>query len=194
MSTTFLLDLFLFFPLVSPSYAAGLALKVQETYRQTETLQADFVQKTFIEVLEREVEERGRFVFSRPGRFMIRYEGTNPRRFISDGKTLWIERSDEKEVEVYENVEDLVSREALVFLGGLGEMTREFRVTESGKDEIVLVPRKKGSLFAKLILRIDDDSLVREATLFPRSGNRSHYRFLSVERNRPVPAGTFRHP
>lgn len=170
--------------LVPPTAGAGsLTERVQETYRKTETFQARFVQKTFVEILEREIEERGHLVFARPGRFAIHYEGPRERKYLSDGKTLWITHPRDKEVEVFEKAGDLVSKEALVFLGGLGEMTNEFRVT-AGKDQLVLVPRRKKSPFSKIILKIDPRTfLVEGATLFSKGGNTSRYQFSSVQVN-----------
>lgn len=192
---TFILT-FCFFP---SSYAAGLIDKVQETYRKTEQFRADFVQTTKIEVLDRVVEEKGELIFAKPGRFLIHYKGPRERKYISDGKTLWIHRPREKEVEVYEDLKDIVAREALAFLGGLGEMTKEFQVLE--KEEVgayghtpllVLIPKRKSAPFTKLILKIDRaSSLVQEATLFPKSGNESRYLFSEIRVNEPVPEKTF---
>lgn len=172
--------------------AAGLVDKVQETYRKTDQFRADFMQKTRIEILDREVEEKGELVFAKPGRFLIHYKGARERKYISDGKTLWVYRPKEKEVEVYEDLKDILSREALVFLGGLGEMTKEFKVSEKGEGGLVLIPKRKGALFTKLILKIDPQThLVQEATLFPRSGNESQYRFSSIRTNEPVEEKAF---
>lgn len=174
----------------------GLTERVQEVYRNTNQFQADFVQKTEIEILDRVVEEKGRVIFAKPGRFLIHYLGGRERKFISDGKKLLIDRPKEKEVEVIEQLGEVVSREALVFLGGLGEMTREFNVTEKGASELVLTPKSRSSPFRRLILKIDrETNLAREVTLFPKSGNKSHYLFSSIRLNERVPDSTFRtHP
>lgn len=180
-------------PVVAYS-AGGLVEKVQETYGKTGSFRADFVQRTFIEVLEREVEEKGSLIFARSGRFLIHYQGSRERKYISDGRTLWIHHPLEGEVEVYEKAGDLLSREALVFLGGLGEMEKEFKVTENGSDRLTLIPRKKGSLFLKILLRVDPETgLVKEADLSSRSGNKSRYLFSSIRTNEPVSDGTFRY-
>lgn len=174
-------------------WAGELAEKVQETYRGTESFRADFSQKTHVELLDREVEEAGELIFAKPGRFSIHYQGKRERRYLSDGKTLWIYHPREKEVEVVDNVQDVVAKEALVFLGGLGEMSKEFRVTEGKKDGgLVLTPKSKLSPFTKIRLKIDPvTSLVSEVVLFPKSGNQSHYLFSSVRVNEPVAEGTF---
>ncbi len=177
---------------VSTASAGGLTQKVQETYRKTDQFRADFVQKTKVEILEREIEEKGDMVFAKPGCFLIHYQGTRERKYISDGNTLWIHRPKDKEVEVYEDLKETLSREALAFLGGLGEMTKDFKVREKGADELILIPKRKSAPFTKLILKIDLGShLVSEATLFPKSGNESHYLFSSIRTDEPVSEKTF---
>lgn len=172
--------------------AAGLAEKVQETYRNTESFRADFSQKTHVELLDREVEEAGELNFAKPGRFSIHYQGKRERQYLSNGKTLWIYHPREKEVEVIDDVQDVVAKEALVFLGGLGEMTQEFRVAEGKDGGLVLTPKSKSSPFTRLQLKIDPATfLVSEVVLFPKSGNQSRYIFSSARVNEPVAEGAF---
>lgn len=181
---------FLFLPATA---LAGLSDQVQQTYKNTREFRARFVQKTHIEILDRNMEEKGELIFAKPGRFVIHYLGPRERKYVSDGKKLWIRRPREKEVEVYDQINELISREALVFLGGLGEMDREFRVSEEGGDQLILIPKKKGALFKKILLKIDPEThLVRETTLFPKSGNVSHYVFSDIKTNEPVSDSVFR--
>ncbi len=169
------------------SQAAGLVDKVQKTYQDTETFKAQFVQKTHIALLEKDVQENGSLQFAKPGKFVIKYQGKRERRYISDGETLWIYYPQQKEAEVYQQVQDLVSREALVFLGGLGTMTREFRVAEKKPDQLILSPKKKDSLFEKITLTIDSQTnFVSAAAIQPKSGNMSQYVFSDFVTNEVV--------
>jgi len=176
--------------------ASDLAEKVQETYKKTGQFRTSFVQKSRIALLDREVEEQGELIFSKTesqaGRFFIHYLGHREREYISNGQTLWIYRPHDKEVEVYKNLNDMISREALVFLGGLGEMKREFIVTQEGQGRLLLVPMKKAALFRKLLLQINPKTyLVQEAVLFPKSGNESHYQFIDIHVNEAIPESIF---
>lgn len=175
-----------------PVFASGLADRVQEAYRDARSFQADFVQRTHVEVLERDVEERGELTFVKPGKLVIHYGGARERKYVSNGSTLWIYHPQAKEVEVFNRVGDLLSREALAFLGGLGQMTKDFLVKGESGHQLTLVPRRNAAPFNKLILKVDpQDHLVREAILFPRGGNQSHYVFSSVKTNGDVPAASF---
>lgn len=189
----FLALLFVYSPI---TLASNLAEKVQETYKKTRQFRAGFVQKTKIDVLDREVEEQGELIFSKTeagtGRFFIHYLGRREREYISNGQTLWIYRPHDKEVEVYKKLNEIISREALVFLGGLGEMKKEFIVTEEGQGRLLLIPQKKEALFRRLVLQINPKTyLVQEAVLFPKSGNKSHYQFVDIHVNEPMPESTF---
>jgi len=183
----------LFFLLAAPAaLAAGLADRVQDAYKETSSFSARFTQTTKIEVLDRETTESGDLVFAKPGRFAIRYDGKRERQYLSDGDTLWIYHPKEKEVEVIRDVGDLVSREALVFLGGLGDMTKEFKVSAAGADQLTLTPKSKSSPFSKIVLTIDpSNSLARGAVLYPKSGNRSEYVFSDVRANEPCKESQF---
>ncbi len=179
-----------FFLILGTAHAAGLADRVQDTYGTVETFEADFTQKTYVEILERDVVEQGNLIFAKPNRFLVRYQGAKERHYISDGKTLWVYRPRDKEVEVTHHMEDVVSPEALVFLGGLGEMRKTFRVAENGS-KLTLTPKSK-SPFSKILLAIDDrSSLVTAVDLFSKSGNRSHYDLSNARTNRPVDASDF---
>src|SRR5690606_35883412 len=98
----------------------NLAGRVQAAYEATRDLSMDFVQETYVEVLERKVKKRGRALFQKPGKFAISYEGKKGREYLCDGKTLWIYRNGDKQVEVYGVNNERVPAEALSFLGGLG--------------------------------------------------------------------------
>ncbi len=177
--------------MTSYALAGTLADQVQQAYRKTKVLRAEFVQKTTVELLDRTVEEKGELVLARPNRFLIHYQGTKERKYLSDGKQLWIVRPREKEV--IENPDQAVSREALVFLSGLGEMEKEFRVSPGKAHSLILIPRSAQSPFKKIILGIDPETrLVREIELFPKSGNRSHYRFSKLRQEESVRDNLFR--
>jgi len=179
--------------MAAPAFAAGLAERVQSAYRATDSFSANFTQETVVEVLDRQISETGKLVFAKPGKFSIRYDGKKEREYVSDGATLWIYHPKDKEVEVIQNVSDVVSKEALSFLGGLGEMSKEFKVSEGGSGSLNLIPKSKSSPFSKILLTIDlETHLASAATLFPKSGNKSEYIFSDIKANAAVEPSTFR--
>ena len=188
--------LFFFLSLLSvTASASGLVRQVQEAYRKTDSFHANFVQKTHVAILDRDIDEQGELTFAKPGKFLIYYQGKNERKYISDGNTLWIVRPREKELETYPHVKDLLSNEALIFLGGLGNMSKDFRVSEKTSNTLLLIPLRKTAPFVRLLLKIDPEShLACEATLFPKSGNQSRYVFSDTEVNQEIPEEIFQRP
>ena len=171
-----------FFSALSSLYASGLTEKVERVYREAKEFRADFVQKTKIEILDRQVEERGKLTFTKPGKFVIHYQGNRERKYVSDGKKLTIYYPQEKEVEAYHDLKGMISKEGLIFLDGLGEMTKIFQVTEKKPQSLVLIPRDPKTSFKRIVLEIDPQSYwVKEVILYPKSGNTTHYWFSKVE-------------
>lgn len=148
-----------------------------------------------MEVLEKEIEERGSFLIAKPGRFLFHYQGKNERKYLSDGERLWIWRAVGRSWEEVGTISGMMSQEALTFLNGLGEMEKEFHVQEQSEEKVLrllLKPRNLNSPFRRLVLVIDSDSyLAKEVFLFPKNGNRSHYLFLDLKREENLPDKVF---
>lgn len=163
-------------------YGLDLVGGVQKTYRQNVRFHALFVQRTHIELLNKDVEEKGEMTFVQPGRFVIHYGGSQERKYICDGTTLWIYRPRSQEVEVHPDMKNILSHEALAFLGGLGEMDHEFKVKVEAGNWISLVPRDRRSPFKQIRLKIDPKTFwTVEVILFPRQGNESRYSFSDIQ-------------
>jgi outer membrane lipoprotein-sorting protein len=191
----FWISIFCFFLFPCFALAGDLANRVQRAYSQVPAIEADFVQVTYVELLGREVREEGRIVLARTAKFLIHYKGGQERKYISDGKTLWIWRKGDPKIEVIKDIGENIGREALTFLTGLGELDKEFHIEEKGKDELRLVPRDPRSPFKRLVLLIGKpEALARQVTLFPRSGNKSRYEFTRWEKKEGAPAHLFRRP
>lgn len=188
-----------FLPAVARAQDAGaLADRVQRTYEQAGDLSIDFTQKTYVAVLEKEVSKKGKAQFKKPGKLAIRYEGARGRNYQSDGKTLWIFESGDSQVEKIPLDEESLPAEALSFLGGLGNLKRDFAVEEVDPKKwqtlkrergdlqwLELTPLQKRSSLQWLVMGFDPaTAYAREVFLFTDSGNLSHYVFDKVELNR----------
>jgi len=188
-----------FLPAVARAQDAGaLADRVQRTYEQAGDLSIDFTQKTYVAVLEKEVSKKGKALFKKPGKLAIRYEGARGRNYQSDGKTLWIFESGDSQVEKIPLDEESLPAEALSFLGGLGNLKRDFAVEEVDPKKwqtlkrergdlqwLELTPLQKRSSLQWLVMGFDPaTAYAREVFLFTDSGNLSHYVFDKVELNR----------
>ena len=187
--------------------AASFADRIQATYEKAEDISIDFVQKTYVAVLEKEVKKKGEAKFKKPGKLAIAYAGVGGRHYVSDGKSLWYYEAGDSQVQKVKLDEESISPEALSFLGGLGQLKRDFAVeeVEAGKLKelkpekpqlqwLELTPLKKRSSLQWLVMGFDPDSAVaQEVFLYTDSGNLSHYIFNQVRWNTGLPDDLFQY-
>jgi outer membrane lipoprotein carrier protein len=175
---------------IPAGFAADLATSVQEHYSQVEYIQANFIQDTYIELLERNQTRTGKLYIGH-NRFRIDYLKPEKQSYIFNGETLWIYSPKFKEVEIYPDADQRISREALNFLSGLDTLKSTFKIpkTQTLNEHAVLtlIPKDKNSRLKKIRLTVDKkDYELKEATLWPKQGNRSHYQFSHLKLDKKV--------
>jgi outer membrane lipoprotein-sorting protein len=177
--------------------AQGFADRVQQAYERAKDMSLEFVQATYVASLEREVTKQGVAQFKKPGKLHIDYAGEGGRQYLSDGKTLWIFPRGDPQIQTIPLNDETVPAEALSFLGGLGNLKRDFAVEEVDEKKwaqlktekgslrwLELTPLQKRSTIQCLIMGFDPESyLAKEIYLFTESGNLSHYRITAVKTN-----------
>lgn len=156
--------------------------KIEQTYRATQTLSAEFVQSTYVALTEKTVRRNGRLFYQKGGKIRIEYAGSRMTHYISDGKTLWVKDPASGEIQTYELKDSGLPEEALKFLTELGELRRYFKVsmTKPFGDFVTwdLEPKKK-STYRHLLCVFDEDFYLKELTLYSHSGNKSEYKFFN---------------
>ena len=182
-----------------------LAREVQQAYERIQDLEMDFIQVTYVQILEKKVRKSGRVRFKKPGMFSIQYEGRRGRQYYSDGKMLWIYQTGDGQVKVFTVDDERVPAEALSFLGGLGNLKKDFAVESvdpkkwehlgAKKDNLgwlELTPLKKRSQISWLVMGFDPQThLAQEVYLHTDSGNLSHYSFSAHKANQGIADGAF---
>ncbi len=169
-----------------------IARQVQATYEKAQNVSSAFTQKVKIEALEREIEKSGEVTFQKPGKLRVEYTGDRGRLYVSDGKKLWVYEKGDSQVNVYQVTPKTLPEETLAFLGGLGNLNKQFTVRDATKkvrekkitgnlDWLLLVPRQASSQLEEMLLGFNPTShLVEEAYLKNETGNQSHYFFKKV--------------
>lgn len=197
--------LFLIFPFLAQALTTEeIIQKVQSTYENAQDVSSDFVQQVTIASLERQIEKTGKTLFKKPGKFRVEYTGEEARLYVSDGKKLWMYDPGDKQVQVYEVSAKTIPEETLSFLGGLGNLKKQFQVsglnaTERKKikanetlDWLLLIPKNPESTLDELLLGFDRTRYtITEAYLKNDSGNVSHYFFKNVTLNSGVKDSEF---
>ncbi|MBI5298776.1 MAG: outer membrane lipoprotein carrier protein LolA [Deltaproteobacteria bacterium] len=196
-------------PPALPVEGALLAPKIEETYQNTNTLQAEFTQSTYVPLLEKTITRPGRLFYQKGGKLRIEYAGGGqdpalPGReanskslrstnrmthYISDGKTLWVFDPQSKEKQSYLLKDSGLPEEALKFLTELGNLTTYFNVTEK-KEKLILKPKKK-STYSSLDCLFEKNNYLTDLTIHSHSGNTSQYRFFNIKPGIKFPAKLF---
>lgn len=175
---------------------ANLVHQIQSTYESAKDISSTFVQKVKIAALEREVEKTGKTFFKKPGKMRIEYDGKDGRQYISNGKILWIYEPGDSQVQVQALKEGGLPQEALAFLGGLGNLEKQFQVrppTPAERKEknltpsldwLMLKPKNTQSTLQEMFLGFNPTThLVWEGYLKNETGNENHYLFKNVKTN-----------
>ncbi|MBF0491907.1 MAG: outer membrane lipoprotein carrier protein LolA [Deltaproteobacteria bacterium] len=201
--------LFLLFFLILPYGLRASSLEqsiqqIQATYEKATDVSSEFTQKIQVQSIGREIEKAGKTFFKKPGKFKVSYDGEEGRDYISNGKKLWVYDKGDTQVNVYGVSAKTIPEEALSFLGGLGNLRAQFRVSAVTQEEqarlnvkddldwLLLIPKNEQSKLDELILGFDKKShLVSEAFLKNESGNTSHYFFKNVKTNSGIAEEVF---
>lgn len=168
--------------------------KIEQTYRATQTLSAEFAQNTYVALTEKTVRRNGRLFYQKGGKIRIEYAGEKMTHYISDGKTLWVKDPASGEIQTYALKDSGLPEEALKFLMELGELRRYFKVsmTKPIGDFVTwdLQPKKK-STYRHLLCVFDDEFYLKELTIYSHSGNKSEYKFFNRKTGEKFPKKLF---
>jgi len=212
MKKTFLI-LFVFLSLGFASMASAkeqnkILSDLEARYQNIKSWQADFEQKSRIEVLDQTLTKRGSIKVVRPNSMRIEYE-TEPRKiYLFKDKMLLVYQPETESAQKFKAPDKLIGREALSFLSGLNDISNLFEVIVDLKEAegffkiedprlkiVGLVPKDENSQLLRLTLGIDPKTLtLQEAVLFNASGNVSHYRFSNVEFDKQIDETNFALP
>lgn len=176
-------------------YAAGAAMRqdvneVQKVYQSIPDIAADFTQETYVALLEKKVQKKGKFYFKKGGMLRIEYKGDEERHYVSDGTTLWIYTpGDAASLQTYAVSEETVPREALSFMSGFGKLDKEFVISSSSAFKDVpdgfcalhLIPKNKKAQYKNLDTMFNKDHVLVKLKIANLSGNITDYNFANIK-------------
>lgn len=165
---------------------------VESAYAQIREIEGDFVQVSLIKELEQEQRASGRFFIRRPDG--VRWDYVEPSRqsalILGSEMFLWQEGSTEVWPSRYD--EKAYGKTPLAVLSGLDAMDKEFRVSVSSPEVLVLVPLEGGGFMKELALKIQKgDFPIRSLKVTDVYGNENTFEFLKVRVNQGLPADVF---
>lgn len=184
-------------------YSQGLPLeqvvaKVQQQYETRQDFKAQFVQETTVKSLGRKQRSEGLVFFKKPGKMRWIYEKPTQQEIISDGKTLWNYRPEDKQVVVAPMTQAFQAKTPSTFLAGIGNLQRDFKAhflqePSAGKNySLELIPFEPQGNLEKLFLMVDPkDFKILQARIQDLMGNITQITFSKIQFDNKLPDSLF---
>jgi len=178
--------------LVSEFAQAAAIPKFNQFLSQTKTGTADFEQMVYDKGQRVTQQAKGKFVFSRPGKFRWTYE--KPKQLIvGDGVKVWIYDEDLAQVTV-RKLGNALSSTPAALLTGEANVQNLFALTEQGVvdgiDWLEAKPKQADTGFERIRIGFSGDALAA-MELFDQFGTRTSLKFVNMKRNAAIDTGQF---
>ncbi|MFQ5683111.1 MAG: outer membrane lipoprotein carrier protein LolA [Candidatus Binatia bacterium] len=106
--------------------------RFQQSYDSTIDFTAAFRQETDFKTLNRKLVARGKLYFKQPGKMLWSYEEPKGQVVLADGKALYFYQPEQGQIMKSPLKDAFQSGISLSFLLGIGNLTRDFKVTLKG--------------------------------------------------------------
>jgi outer membrane lipoprotein carrier protein len=151
-------------PRLSAEPTNELIAKIQQTYDQTRSLKADFIQKTRSKAASMGTSARGRLFFLKPR--AIRWDYEQPKQqFVINEDEAWLYVPEEKTIYLYDANQIINSPVVLSFFSGLGQLGEMFSITQLPGEpgpppryRLLLLPKEAESPVSQITLWVDPRS------------------------------------
>lgn len=169
---------------------------IQERYDKLKTFKAKFVQKSFVQILNRAMESKGEVQIKKPGKMKWVYNAPDPQILISNKNVLWLYVLQDKQVTKIPIENIYSSNTPALFLAGEGKLEDAFYVGKVTKDEkettVVLIPKQEDHNMDKLTLYADNKNYqIIGSSVYDKLGNKTEIRFTDIEVNLEMPDKDF---
>jgi len=165
-----------------------IVTRVQKQYDTHADFKAHFVQESMVKSLGKKQSSEGTVSFKKPGKMRWIYQKPFKQEIISDGKTLWNYRPEDKQVMVSQMSQAVQGKVPSTFLAGLGNLKLDFQVRwgkePSAKESyyLELAPNEFQGSLEKLFLLIDRENFrILQAKIQDVMGNTTLIRFSKIQ-------------
>lgn len=185
------------------SHSQPLALeevvaRVQAQYETHQDFKAQFHQETTVKSLGRKQQSEGSVFFKKTGKMRWVYEKPTKQEIISDGKTLWNYRPEEKQAIATPMTEAFQAKTPSTFLAGIGNLKGEFKARflqepSRGKPyALELTPIEVQGNLEKLFLTVDPRNFkILQARIQDLMGNITQITFSKIQFDNQLPDSLF---
>jgi len=200
-SANFFLLLFIF--ILGPYYPASainseqtIVNAIQKNYQSVRTFQAEFEQKSFVNMINRTEIAQGNVQIKKPGKMKWVYNDPDPQVLISNQKNLWLYSLEDKQATKMPVESVYSSNTPALFLAGEGILMNIFNVTEviTGKNiyTVTLSPKEAKSDLNRLILRANKNNYqIIGVTVYDDLGNKTQIKFKNIRINEQIAESIF---
>lgn len=177
-----------------------LTADMQETYDQTQDLQAAFVQELTIVSIKKTEREEGTVYFKNPGRMYWEYTRPKSKKLVVNPQKAWLYVPEDLVVYVQDAQAMYQSKVILRFLSGVGKMREDFQIEyaapqatdKEGHYLLVLTPKQADMGIDRLHLTVDRKSFqILQCSFSDAFGNLTRIRFRNIRTNNRLPESLF---
>jgi outer membrane lipoprotein carrier protein len=169
---------------------------VQKNYEKVLTYEANFIQKSYIKMMDKTQDVKGTVSIKKPGKMKWSYGAPDTQILISNGSTLWLYVPEEEQATKVPIESIYSSNTPALFLAGKGKLTQTFNVESVNLDKdpisITLIPKADDQALARLQLFANKKNYqITGSTVYDKLGNKTEIRFSNIKTNREIPETTF---
>ncbi|MEM7449568.1 MAG: outer membrane lipoprotein carrier protein LolA [Myxococcota bacterium] len=187
-----------------PALQAGeIAARVQSFYDRTATIRANFQQRYFLKLYDREETSSGTVVFKKPGRMRWNYDEPHQKVIVSNGQTLKVyepPREGETRGQGYQqSMDDNQLPAVFAFLTGTGRLDEQFtfRLLDTRDSMgaawdgyvLQLRPRSPSPHFEQVLFYVrlvEGAGIVERVLIVDPVGNRNLFEFQGLRFTTPI--------
>ena len=167
---------------------------VQQKYENILTFEADFTQRSYVKMMDKTLETKGKVQIKKPGMMKWIYGLPDTQVLISNGKILWHYVSDENQVTKVPLENIYSSNTPALFLAGQEKLTQIFNIENINSNplSITLTPKQEDQSLKRLQLFADKKNFqITGSTVYDKLGNKTEIRFSNIKTNIDIPKRTF---
>ena len=169
---------------------------VQKNYEKVLTYEADFIQKSYIKMMDKTQDVKGTVTIKKPGKMKWSYGAPDTQILISNGSTLWLYVPEEEQATKVPIESIYSSNTPALFLAGKGKLTQSFNVESVNLDNdpisITLTPKADDQALTRLQLFANKKNFqITGSTVYDKLGNKTEIWFSNIKTNSEIPEKTF---
>ncbi len=194
--------LFCFLTLVALSFAQTaqeVALRIENTLKSYQSLQANFEQLYYSATVSTPLHEKGKLYFKKPNLMRWEYQDPEEKVFLIKDDFFWDYNKEEKQLIKYDLSRGEQNTEVLFLLSGQVALLDNYSVelnpfpTENANTiQLKLTPKDEEGADTFLLLEIDEKTwFIQKLISFDWAGNKTEFRFSRIKTNINLPNKTF---